>query len=202
MINWISDWSQGIIISIIIGTIIEMILPEGNSKKYVKAIIGVYVLISIISPIVLKFTGKSLEVSDIINLNEYIESIEKNSKENDLYNTLDMNNSDNIKEIYINSLKNDIKNKLYDKGYETKKIDLEIEESNEYSINNMYIELEKTEDYKTNDKKTNINVEEIKIGEQNDSVDIKNEISKDEIESIKKYLNSIYEVNIRNININ
>lgn len=39
MISWISSWAQGIVVSVIIGTIIEMILPEGSSKKYIKIVI-------------------------------------------------------------------------------------------------------------------------------------------------------------------
>ena len=52
MISWISSWAQGIIMAVIIGAIIEMILPEGNSKKYVKIVIGVYILFTIISPVI------------------------------------------------------------------------------------------------------------------------------------------------------
>lgn len=44
MINWISNWAQGIIVAVIIGTIIEMVLPEGNCKKYVKVVIGIYII--------------------------------------------------------------------------------------------------------------------------------------------------------------
>ena len=32
--EFISSWVQGIIVAVVIGSIIEMILPEGNSKKY------------------------------------------------------------------------------------------------------------------------------------------------------------------------
>jgi len=34
--EFITSWVQGIIIAVIIGTIIEMLLPNGNSKKYIK----------------------------------------------------------------------------------------------------------------------------------------------------------------------
>lgn len=34
----IKSWSENIIIVVIIAIIIEMILPEGNSKKYVKVV--------------------------------------------------------------------------------------------------------------------------------------------------------------------
>ena len=42
--EWISDWVQGIIVAVIIVTIIEMILPNGNSKKYIKVVIGIYII--------------------------------------------------------------------------------------------------------------------------------------------------------------
>ena len=31
--EWISNWAGGIIVAVIIGTVIEMVLPEGNCKK-------------------------------------------------------------------------------------------------------------------------------------------------------------------------
>ena len=37
-------WAENIIIVVIISIIIEMILPEGNSKKYVKVVSGLYLL--------------------------------------------------------------------------------------------------------------------------------------------------------------
>ena len=36
MVKFINSWAQGIILGVIIATIIEMILPEGNNKKFVK----------------------------------------------------------------------------------------------------------------------------------------------------------------------
>ena len=36
MIDYISSWAGQIITSVIIVTILEMILPNGNSKKYIK----------------------------------------------------------------------------------------------------------------------------------------------------------------------
>ena len=60
--EWVSGWIQGIIIAVIISTIIEMILPEGNSKKYIKVVIGVYILFSIVSPVISKVTGNSFNL--------------------------------------------------------------------------------------------------------------------------------------------
>ena len=38
MIEFLSKWIEGIAIAVIIASIFEMILPNGNIKKYVKAI--------------------------------------------------------------------------------------------------------------------------------------------------------------------
>ena len=130
MINWISNWAQGIIVAVIIGTIIEMVLPEGNCKKYVKVVIGIYILFSIISPVISKMTGKTLQVSDILELDKYIENVENNN----LYGTLDKDNTNNIKEIYINSLKNDIKYKIEAKGYTVGNVELEVQKNEEYTL--------------------------------------------------------------------
>ncbi len=51
MINNISSWAEQLIIAVIIATILEIILPKGNSKKYIKTIIGIYILYTIISPV-------------------------------------------------------------------------------------------------------------------------------------------------------
>ena len=79
--NWISNWIQGIIIAVIIGTIIEMLLPEGNCKKYVKVVIGVYILFSIVSPVITKVTGSEFRVSDIYDINSYIEASTKSTQD-------------------------------------------------------------------------------------------------------------------------
>ena len=36
MVEWLSQWAGAIIVAVIIGTVIEMILPEGNSKNLLK----------------------------------------------------------------------------------------------------------------------------------------------------------------------
>ncbi|MBD9105384.1 hypothetical protein EGW03_02815 [bacterium] len=36
MLEWFRSWATGIVIAVIIATIIEMILPNSTSKKYIK----------------------------------------------------------------------------------------------------------------------------------------------------------------------
>ena len=198
MISWISSWAQGIIMAVIIGAIIEMILPEGNSKKYVKIVIGVYVLFTIISPVISKITGKTIQVSDILELNKYIEETENNSK---LYVTLDEDNSNNIKDIYESSLRNDIKAKVAAKGYNAKNIKLEIEDDEEYTLKKIDIEIYKNMEKDKKDMETIQNVD-INISQKSTENDMQEKLSEKDKRKLKDYLSGVYEIDEKNININ
>lgn len=217
MIDWISDWAGSIIVAVIIGTIIEMILPNGNSKKYIKMVIGIYILFTIVSPVITKFTGNKFQISDTFNLDEYIEDA-KNSVE--IHNTLVEDNNQSIREIYISGIQDDLKAKLYSKGYEVNNIELDVSNDENYTINNIKVELEKLEesDDKENSDTNDINVNKIEkvdkvkinssnvINDTNNNSNNKeeksNNLSSGEIKSIKEYLSGIYEVNEDNITIN
>lgn len=198
MISWISSWAQGIIMAVIIGAIIEMILPEGNSKKYVKIVIGVYVLFTIISPVISKITGKTIQVSDILELNKYIEETENNSK---LYVTLDEDNSNNIKDIYESSLRNDIKAKVAAKGYNAKNIKLEIEDDEEYTLKKIDIKIYKNMEKDKKDIETIQNVD-INISQKSTENDMQEKLSEKDKRKLKDYLSGVYEIDEKNININ
>lgn len=201
MINWISNWAQGIIVAVIIGTIIEMVLPEGNCKKYVKVVIGIYILFSIISPVISKMTGKTLQVSDILELDKYIENVENNN----LYGTLDKDNTNNIKEIYINSLKIDIKYKIEAKGYTVGNVELEVQKNEEYTLKNISIEIYKKEEKEENVQNETSKIETINIDiSQNTTRDNseKEKISENEKKKLREYISMVYEISEKNININ
>ena len=67
MVKFINSWTQGIILGVIIGAIIEIILPEGNNKKFVKTVIGVYILFTIVHPLINAVSNKSINLNSIIN---------------------------------------------------------------------------------------------------------------------------------------
>lgn len=212
MIEWISNWAEAIIIAVIIGTIIEMILPEGNSKKYIKVVIGIYVLFTIVSPIITKFTGEDIEVSDILDLEEYIEKTKESSKiENSVSNT----NENSIMEIYKSRLKDDMTAKINSKGYSVSSIDIEISDDENYSILKVTLAVNKTEeeeDKNTSKKDENIlevnEIEKVEINIQNNEITNEiaeteeNEITKSEKKELKEYISGVYEVSEDNITIN
>lgn len=196
--NWISDWIQGIIIAVVIGTIIEMILPNGNCKKYVKVVIGVYILFSIISPVITKITGNEFRVSDVFDIDTYIET---STHENQT--KVETKQQDQIKQIYITNLKEDIKQKLKSKSYEVTSISVEIENNEQYTLKSMNLQV--TQKEQTNSENREIqNVNEIKINIGNNSEsptkDVK--ISSKEQKELKEYLSGIYNLEEKNININ
>ena len=116
MIDFLSNWAQGIIVAVIIATIIEMILPNGSSKKYVKVVVGIYILFTIISPIITKFSSNNFNINDILDTKAYEEQMAKSDE--DISKKIEENNNRTIKDIYQSNLESDIKAKLKDKGYE------------------------------------------------------------------------------------
>ena len=148
MIEWISNWAESIIIAVIIATIIEIILPNGNSKKYIKVVIGVYVLFTIVSPVITKFTGEAVEVSDILDLDEYIEEAKETAK---VQNTIQNNNQSSIMEMYSSGIKDDIKAKIESKGYVVKNIDIQVANDDTYSILGISLDLENKDDTMSNE---------------------------------------------------
>lgn len=196
MVGFISSWAQQIIFAVIIGVIIQMLLPESKSKKYIKVIIGVYVLFSVISPVV----GKDID----LNLNEFNLNISQNTS------TIETNVQNNINDIYITNLKQDVISKLKNKGYGCKNVNIEV--SDNYDVKQLKIdeiyEIEEDDSNKENSDSTSkvntVIINEVQIGEKDNS--IKEQVTKgipssDEKE-LKEYLSETYGVEEKNISIN
>lgn len=209
MVEWLSNWAGAIIVAVIIGTIIEMILPEGNSKKYIKVVIGIYILFTIISPVISKFTGKSIAVSDVLDITEYIEESAASSK---IENTLDTQNEQNIKEIYMDSLKRDIKSKVEGKNYVVDNVDVTIMDDENYTLEKIYLSVSKQQEETNNStnevtevasiNKVQIEVSTTKTEENKEErADKKDKLSTKEKNKLKEYLSGVYEIAERNIQI-
>ena len=194
--NWISGWIQGIIIAVIIGTIIEMLLPNGNCKKYVKVVIGVYILFSIVSPVITKVTGNEFRVSDIYDINTYIEVSAKSSQEN-----IENSQQNQIKQVYITNLKNDMKQKIQEKGYSVKSLTLEISNDEQYTLKKIFAQVTKRKNEENNEVK-GVNEINIPISNTTENIEEYISISTKEQNDLKAYLSGIYNLEDKNININ
>ena len=211
MINWLSDWAEAIIIAVIIGTIIEMLLPEGNCKKYIKVVIGIYVMFTIVNPIITKISGKEITVSDILELDEYISQAEENIKNQ---NEIEIENENNIMEMYVSGIKQDIKLNVEEKGYVVTNVDIEIEDNKNYKIKKIIVDAENIMKEENTDEKNEIEkieiINDITINISNDIVqnneqensNNKNLLSFTQKQELKEYLNQRYEIDKNNIIIN
>lgn len=185
MIGWLSSWAQGIVVAVIIGTIIEMILPEGNNKKYIKTIIGIYILFTIVVPFINKFTNDTFK----IDISKYEKVLETSS---DIKN-VEENINISIENTYKLNLEEDIKEKLGNKNYEVIKIelDLELQNSNDYgNIKKISLNVKKNNNGKSIIKK----VENIEIGTKKINKELEETITREERTSLKKYLSEEYQI--------
>ena len=188
MISFISSWTQGIIVSVIIASIIEMILPDGNCQKYVKVVIGVFILFSIVSPVINKFTKKEINISSIVDVEKYSDAKQVSST------NLEVNTNLNIKQMYETNLKVDIKSKIESKGFKVKDITINTSDD-EYKIEKIDIgimgEINEESEVKNNKKSKN-NVIGIVDSIEKISVDISSKVSKEEKRNVIDKVYSTY----------
>ena len=139
MIKFLSSWAKNIGLAVVIASIIEMILPENNTKKYIKLVLGTYILFSVISP----FIGKDID----FNLDEYIET----SGEEINQESMDRR----INELYKEQLEKNITSKVEEQGYivENCSVDIEITDKVETTkINKINLDVKQGENKKTSDE--------------------------------------------------
>lgn len=195
MINAMSTWAKSIILAVIVSTIIQMILPEGNNKKYIKTVIGLYILFTIISPIISKISGENAT----IDVSKYENYFNVESATTASANVIDKN----LDNTYTSSIKADIKNRMKQKGYKVNSLDANIELKNEESygtINSLKISLER-EESNNNSNIQSVNKIEIKISNNTNEVK-QNNLTSMEKQEIKNYLSETYSIKKENIEVN
>lgn len=92
-------WCESLIIAVIITLIIELILPEGNNKKYIKVVIGLYLMFMVFDPFLKIVLNNDFYTSKIF---EFKQS-----------NVISVASEDKlIEDIYIDGLKRNIQKEL------------------------------------------------------------------------------------------
>ncbi|MCR5146278.1 MAG: stage III sporulation protein AF [Clostridia bacterium] len=206
IISSISSWAQGIVVSVIIATIIEMLVPNNGNGKYIKTVVGIFVLFTIISPVLGKFKSKDDVFSNLdsnIHTSEYETVLASNNP---------INTDNTIMKMFEENLKVDIKSKVSQRGYTTDNIYLEILNNKEYTLNK--IELKVTGRIESNNQSGNYNnvttivdnIENIKVNlggsRKDDKKEEKSILNESEKRKLKEYLSSVYDVKENNIIVN
>lgn len=160
MIEAISNWAGELVVALIVTTLIEMLLPDNKTKKYVKTLIGVYIVFCIISPFIDESKVLSFE-----NIEKELESYSKELKIDDIQTTDGQNSSVSMENLYIEEFIKNVIEQVENQGYKVKKcdVDIEIDATKENAgINKIYVNISKKQ-IQNDDEKQNTN--EIKIDE-------------------------------------
>ncbi len=110
MIEFLSSWAKSLGLAIIVISILEMLLPNNKTKKYVRMVFGLYIIFNIVSPFI-----KNKDILDVssYDMNEYVGNYTTNQT-NEEQNSVDSQ----IEEIYIRELEKDITRKVEKLGYQ------------------------------------------------------------------------------------
>lgn len=194
MVTHISSWARQVIVAVVIAILLEMILsPNSKTTKYIKTVIGIYVMYTIIAPGLNIIGGKNIDFSNI--------DYEKYFTNSEIYENMEDNiqkiEDNNFKESYELNLKQDIEKKLNKKGFIVSNIKIETEldeESENYgSIKEIKIGISKKDE---DTQKKEISVNKVKIGEDKAK---ENNLSEKEESEIREFLNQEYGIDYNNI---
>ena len=203
MVSFLSSWAEQIVIAIVIASIIEMILPDNKNKKYIKMVIGIYILFNIISPFI--------NTQDLFSLDGF--SVEAftgtNQTTNEVVNQTSMD--ERIQQLYVDELEKNIQEKVEEEGYKVNKCSVDAVlygDEETQGINSIDLNVSKSDEQDT-EKSSDSTIEtidkvEIKVGLSkyfsNDDTESQT-VSNDEINNLKKVLSDYYEVDTSKINI-
>ena len=205
MIDYFSEWAQNLTLAIVIVSLFEMLLPNNKTKKYIKVVMGLYILFNIISPFVKK--DFSFELENVI---------ENNKSKTVSTKAINQTSMDTrLKQICKEELEKDIIKKVEEQGYvvENCKVDVKIEEDTNIDKITLRVkksneEIQKEENQKQNDIQQKLvkevqKIKKVQIGEN--KTENKNEdenLSAQDISNIKSFLIKEYEVNEKCLKIN
>ena len=199
MIQFLSSWAEQIVLAVIIATIIEIILPEGKNKKYVKTVIGVYILFTIIYPLINKFTKT--------NINTLIENTTKQMSTYQENNSLKIDTDKYIESTYKKKIEEDIRKRANEKNLNITLLNvyIETEDENRYGmLNSLVMKVEKKETSKKNNDVNQIKEINISKNVQNNEI-IENKdktVTEKEVNEFKEYINATYYLEKEKIHIN
>lgn len=202
MINFLSSWVKNLALALILVSILEMILPNNKTKKYVKMVMGLYILFSIISPFI--------ENSNIFDLNKitldtYNAETQTVSATDEKVDQTSMDKR--LNQIYEEELEKSIFQKIEENGYEVESCNVKAHISkNDSGIEKIVLKVKKkikkdgslNEDEERNSLESKIVTEIQKIQKVEVRVSENNKDNKDDLdESDNKETSAITKTDIK-----
>lgn len=203
MIEFLSNWTKGLGVTIVIVSILEMLLPNNKTKKYIRMVLGVFVIFNIISPLIQNKEKLNLSNLDIENY----ETVQTTSSADQI--SMD----ERIHKLYEEELVKDITKKLEEKGYKVKnaRISTTTNDDEELEIRQIQLNIEKSEEVveEANETVENKIVTEVqKIKKIDTRIQNKEEQKQEnkttnvDIQNVKKFLMEEYGVKEKCLKIN
>ena len=201
MIENLSSWAKGITLAVIVVSILEVLLPNNKTKKYIKMVMGVFILFNIISPFI---NANHLKNLNEIDASKYVNENNKNYVEQ---KSMD----ERLEELYIEEIEKDIIKKVEKKGYKVSmcKVDAKITKNEEETgITKIKLKVEKTGEVKQEENSSIENqivtqVQKIKkVNTKKIEEDKETSLEKSDIQNLKQFLIEEYEVNEKCLEIN
>ena len=182
MIKFMKNWCEGIIVGVMISLIIELIIPEGNNKKYVKVISGIFIIFTVLNPIFQNLNFDFEKTFDELFDNSSVET-----------STVDVYVNNEMKDVYILGIENDIKEFLKRNGYEVEKVNIKLDLNYEEIIS---LEI-KIKDFENIE---DIEIQNIVISDDKENID-KNKVEDEELKKIKNVISEEYKIEEGKISI-
>ncbi len=118
---WLRDWIMQIAGIIVLGTVCDMIINDGEMKKYVKMVMGLVLIFEIIQPVT--------KVSS--NLMEFKVPQTTQIQAAELKNRLGEKEQEFLLKLYRQKLEKSVENEIYTKWKTNAAADVVVEENNE-----------------------------------------------------------------------
>ena len=135
MFNIVKGWISMILVIGIVFTLMRMIMPNTNLKKYIESIIGIVTIISIITPVLYYISNYNITEK----ISENIGEILSRQEETNNYDSYAQINNEEIKKEFVEKIQEDIKVKLKNKINQEPKVKVLVNDA--YNIEKVEVKL-------------------------------------------------------------
>lgn len=135
MFNIVKGWISMILVIGIVFTLLRMIMPNTNLKKYIESVIGIVTIITIITPVLYYISNYNLTEK----ISENIEEILSSQEETNNYDSYAQINNEEIKKEFVEKIQEDIKVKLKNKINQEPKVKVVVNDA--YNIEKVEVKL-------------------------------------------------------------
>lgn len=196
--SFLREWILQIVSMFVFVSLLEIVLPNGQMKKYIDMIIGLLIIIVIINPFI-NLIFKDIDIErNILTLPEINDSTQENSDILELQ-------QDQMKSVYAFRVQEDIMKIIEEKtnynvlNAEVETID-ELEDEDFGMVTKVYLYVDEKQDLQSDDKQ-GVNIKSIENINVNLSTNQNNEDECSDFSNIKKIIGEKYGVADDNIYI-